>query len=257
MSIPTNVLKDALGVLSATEFRVFVAICAQSQPWNNGTAKMTRSVIREYHLGSTRVVTSALRKLLASDFIRRTRRSRQQVCAMYAVRHVPLNQHALCKEGVSATTWEALVEESSATNRGSAGVRPHGTRCCDHRGRTEPENVSSARPQGNRNPPFSTTSARPLGTQSKNLPPPTANKQRAAGVSTEVLMAPARLSDGGTPAVQQPVPTPSPQPDNTAAIRQLLEVGHSPGDIVRVLSGRGVTWDDVAAITATRHHPHP
>jgi hypothetical protein len=170
MSVPYDVLKRAHGVLTAPELRVFICLCAQSQPWSNGTAKLTRGVMAEYHLGSYRVVASATRKLLDNGFIHRTRNHRQHVCAMFAMRHLPVNVDALAKEGVSATNGEALDGESSATNSGSAAVLPTGKRYRYHIGSTEPVTPPSVLPMGKRKGTFSTVSVLPMGKQSKNLP---------------------------------------------------------------------------------------
>jgi hypothetical protein len=58
----------------------------------------------------------------------------------------------------------------------------------------------------------------------------------------------------GWPVEPRPEPKrdpkpPKSKPDNSEAIHQLLELGECPGDIVRVLSGRGVTLADVLALT--------
>jgi hypothetical protein len=182
-AIPIDVLKRASRALSAPELRVWVCLCAQSQPWSNGTANLTRSVIKEFSLGSTRNVTSAIRALVSSGLVKQTRRARQHVCAMYAVTHMSLNPDAMAKHGISATTSEALKDESSETNRGTAGARPTGNGYCDHVGSAEPQNTPSARPQGNRNASFSTIPARPQGTQSKNLPSTTGDSGAANGVT--------------------------------------------------------------------------
>jgi hypothetical protein len=180
--IPVDGIKFAASILTAPEFRVWVCLCAQSQQWSNGTANLTRPVIREYHLGSTRTVTQAIRKLIESGLIVQTRKHRQHVCAMFGVTHLPANLDAMEKQGVSATTWEALKFKSSATNSGTAAARPHGKRYCDHIGSAEPLNGPPARPHGNRKGAFSGIPARPQGTQSKNPPSATATESGGEGV---------------------------------------------------------------------------
>lgn len=182
VAIPADTLKQSLAILTAGEFRVFICLCAQSQPWSNGTAYLTKSVIREYRLGSTRTVTAATAKLIEAELIRRTRRARQHVAARYGVTHLPLNLDAMAKQGFSGTTSEALDDESSDSHSGSAAARPHRKRYRDHIGSAEPLNGSSAEPHRKRKPPFSTISAEPQGKRSKTLPSPTADSTATEGV---------------------------------------------------------------------------
>ena len=182
VAVPMDTLKQALSILSSSEFRVFICLCAQSQPWANGTACLTKSVIRDYRLGSTRNVTAALRRLIGAGMVRRTRRPRQHVAARYGMTHLPLNLDAMAKLGFSATTGEPLDDAASDSDSGSAAARPQWKRLRDHMGSAEPLNGTPARPQGNRNGAFSGISARPHGKQSKNLPSATAMESGPEGV---------------------------------------------------------------------------
>jgi hypothetical protein len=179
VAVPIDTLKQALHLLKPSEFRTFVALAAQSQPWSNGTACVTLSVIREYRLGSTRSVTSAIRKLVEAGMIRQTRRPRQHIAARYGMTHLPLNEDAMAKMGFSATTLEALDEHSSNSDSSLAAARPRGKRYRDHVGSAEPPEPGPARPRGKRTGPFSWVSARPRGTRSKTLPGTTAEKGAA------------------------------------------------------------------------------
>lgn len=122
--IPVNVSKAVLAALSAPEFRVWFALCMQCQHWSNGTGKLCRRVIREFHLGSQRTVTAATKKLIACKQIIMTRAARQRRCALYGVTFLPLNNDAMAKEGLSdAEIQRALHLHSKAhsdSNRGSA-----------------------------------------------------------------------------------------------------------------------------------------
>jgi hypothetical protein len=212
--IPVDLVKRAAGLLSAPEFRVWICLCAQSQLWSNGTANLTRSVIREFHLGSTRVVTSSIRKLIDAGLAKRTRPARQHVCAMFAVTHLPLNRDAMAKQGINVTTWEALESESSETNSGSAVARPMGKRYCDRMGSAEPPHTASARPQGNRNPPFSTLSARPQGNTSKTLPSGTEQTSVPDSAAAVPPSAPDSVSESDSSVV--PIRARSPKRANRA-----------------------------------------
>lgn len=121
--IPAVTAKQVLGVLSAPGFRVWFALCMQNQHWSNGTGKLCRSVIREFHLGSQRAVTAATKTLLERNYIVRTRSARQRVCALYGVTHLPLNLDALSKAGLTEsqirTVQARFAEIVCATNRGS------------------------------------------------------------------------------------------------------------------------------------------
>jgi hypothetical protein len=96
-SIPVDKLKEAAALLSACELRVWLAVCAQSQPWSNGTAKLCRSVVKEFHLGSWTTVSAATDKLIEAKLIVRTRKFRPRHCALYGVTHMPLNYDAMEK----------------------------------------------------------------------------------------------------------------------------------------------------------------
>ena len=168
--IPIKELKESLGALSCPEFRVWIALCAQSQPWSNGTAKLTLSVIREFHLGSKRNVSNATRKLIELGLVKRTRTARQRVCALYAVKHLPINADALAKEGVNARA--ALYGESGLavpTEEPQVAV-PQRNRNRYHIGTAKPPSDPLAVPRGNRIHPFSTVLAVPQENTSKNLP---------------------------------------------------------------------------------------
>lgn len=112
--IPVLVLKDAMSKLSAPELRVWLALCAQSQHWSNGTAKLCRSVVSEFHLGSWTTVTAATKALLAHGFIVRTRKARPRHCALYGVRHIDLNHAAMAKENAGELATDSC-SESHAT----------------------------------------------------------------------------------------------------------------------------------------------
>lgn len=122
--IPVSVSKAVLADLSAPEFRVWFALCMQCQHWSNGTGKLCRQVIREFHLGSQRTVTAASKKLIAGKWIIMTRAARQRRCALYGVTFLPLNNDAMAKEGLSDTEIQRVLhvygELRSASKRGSA-----------------------------------------------------------------------------------------------------------------------------------------
>src|SRR5690349_19334800 len=161
--IPVAQSKLILSVLSAPEFRVWFALCLQCQHWSNGTGKLCRSVIREFHLGSQRVVTSATKTLIAEGHIVKTRNARQRVCALYGVTHLPLNADALRDEGLKDEQVRAVLSRFavvSATNRGSANSAttleaPNSRN--DNRGSANPLITPLALPQGKRIDPFSTS----------------------------------------------------------------------------------------------------
>jgi hypothetical protein len=174
--LPVEAAKAASCASTAPEFRVYVCIAAQCQPWSNGTAMLVRPVIKEWKLGSFRTVASAVRKLLAAGLIVRTRKATQHKAALYGVTHLPLNLDALAKAGVSATTWEALEGASSATNSGSTAALPHGKRYRYQRGSAEGAKQATVLPHGKRWTGFSGVPALPHGNTSKNLPATTAEK---------------------------------------------------------------------------------
>jgi hypothetical protein len=185
--IPIKELKESLGALSCPEFRVWIALCAQSQRWCNGTAKLTLSVIREFHLGSKRNVSDATRKLIELGLVKRTRTARQRVCALYGVTHLALNADALAKEGVNIRT--ALYGNSGgddpvAVPTGEPLVAvPHRNRNRYHVGTAKAPSDPLAVPQGNRIGPFPSVLAVPQGNTSKNMPSATdqlGNTSRAA-----------------------------------------------------------------------------
>jgi hypothetical protein len=175
--IPVVPAKAVLSKLSATEFRVWFALCLQCQHWSNGTGKLCRSVIREFHLGSQRVVTAATKKLIDQGHIVKTRYARQRVCALYGVTHLPLNADALSSEGLDGEQIRATLrrfgECVSATNRGSANSATTSEALnskTDIRGSAKPIEPPLVLPQGKRIEPFSPCLALPQGNTSKNLP---------------------------------------------------------------------------------------
>jgi DNA-binding MarR family transcriptional regulator len=159
--IPVVIAKEALGILSAPEFRVWFALCSQNQHWANGTGKLCRSVIREFHLGSQRVVTAATKTLLERNYIVRTRSARQRVCALYGVTHEALNTDAMAKAGFSEPEIRAVLTRFaaivSATNRGSANSATNAEALNDKndiRGSAKPLKGPLALPTGKRISPF-------------------------------------------------------------------------------------------------------
>lgn len=177
--IPVALSKNILAELSATEFRVWFALCLQNQHWSNGTGKLCRSVIREFHLGSQRVVTAATKKLLDLKFVVRTRTARQRVCALYGVTHLPLNTDALSKAGLSTSQIHFALRQAGIiacdSNRGSANgaTTPEAPNVKnDNRGSAKPLDRALVLPQGNRIDPFSPSSALPQGNTSKKSPCP-------------------------------------------------------------------------------------
>jgi hypothetical protein len=175
--IPVEVSKAILAELSAPELRVWFCLCLQCQHWSNGTGKLCRSVIREFHLGSQRVVTAAIRKLIENGHVVRTRKARQRVCALYGVTHLPLNADAMAKEGLGDAEVRSVLRRDSEcvsdSNRGSADSAPTSEALkvkTDIRGSANPPEVPLALPQGKRIGPISTPLALPQGNTSKNLP---------------------------------------------------------------------------------------
>ncbi len=155
--IPVALAKSVLHVLTAPEFRVWIALCLQNQHWSNGTGKLCRSVIREFHLGSQRSVTAATRKLIELKFIIRTRVSRQRVCALYGVTHLALNTDALAKAGLTQSQIHSVIREAGLiacdSNRGSTSTATevdalNGRN--DNRGSAKPSIEPLVRPHGNR-----------------------------------------------------------------------------------------------------------
>jgi len=177
--IPLSLAKSVMGVLSAPELRIWIALCLQNQHWSNGTGKLCRTVIREFHLGSQRTVTAATKKLLEQKYIIRTRRARQRVCALYGVSHLPLNTDALSKAGLSEPQIHAALRQAGAiacdSNRGSAGgaiTAEAPTDGNDNRGSAKPLDRPLVLPQRNRINTFSPSSALPQGNTSKKSPCP-------------------------------------------------------------------------------------
>lgn len=163
--IPVDVAKAVMAVLSAPELRVWLALCLQCQHWNNGTGKLCRSVIREYHLGSQRVVTAATRKLIEKGHIVRTRKARQRTCALYGVKHIELNHDAMEKAGA--------IDPLSDTNSGSANSATTSEALSDKTnisGSARPIETPLALPMRKRIGPFLAALALPQGNTSKNLP---------------------------------------------------------------------------------------
>ena len=177
--IPVVTAKQVMGALSAPEFRVWMALCLQNQQWSNGTGKLCRTVIREFHLGSQRVVTAATKTLIERKFIVRTRSARQRICALYGVTHLPLNTDALAKAGFTESEMRTVLrrfgETVCDTNRGSANSATNGealNRKNDNRGSAKPLEQPLVLPQGKRIEHFSTPLALPQGNTSKRYPCP-------------------------------------------------------------------------------------
>ena len=177
--IPVVPAKKVLADLSAPEFRVWFALCLQNQHWSNGTGKLCRSVIREFHLGSQRVVTAATKKLLELNYIVRTRSARQRVCALYGVTHLPLNLDALAKAGLTDNEIRTVQGRFAAiacdTNRGSANSATNAEALNsrnDNRGSAKPLEQPLVLPQGKRISPFLTDLALHRRNPSKRYPDP-------------------------------------------------------------------------------------
>jgi hypothetical protein len=177
--IPVVTAKNVLAALSAPEFRVWFALCLQNQHWSNGTGKLCRSVIREFHLGSQRVVTAATKALLEMKVIVRTRKARQRTCALYGVIHLPLSLGALAKAGLSDAEIRTVQNQFAAfvcdSNRGSANSATTGealTSKSDVRGSAKPLEQPLVRPQGKRIEYLSPPLALPQGNTSKRSPCP-------------------------------------------------------------------------------------
>lgn len=177
--IPVVTAKNVLGVLSATEFRVWFALCLQNQHWSNGTGKLCRTVIREFHLGSQRDVTAATKTLMAGKHIIRTRSARQRVCALYGVTHLPLNTDALAKAGFTDSEIRTVLrhfgEIVCASNSGSANSATKVeslNRKNDISGSAKPPERPLALPPGNHNEHFSPPLVLPRWNTSKKSPRP-------------------------------------------------------------------------------------
>jgi predicted transcriptional regulator len=135
-SIPIAVLKTAMAALTATELRVWLALCAQSQPWANGTAKLCRSVVSEFHLGSFTTVAAATKKLIAAGLIKRTRNSRPRHCALYGVTHLNLYSEAMAKQNATET---AELATDSCSNTLATAVVASTTSGCSELPRKHPD----------------------------------------------------------------------------------------------------------------------
>lgn len=114
-SIPVEHLKHAAAILSACELRVWLALCAQSQPWSNGTAKLCRTVVKEFSLGSWTTVSDAIPKLIEAKLIKRTRKARPRHCALYGVTHMPLNYDAMEKANAVEDSDQLATNSCSKT----------------------------------------------------------------------------------------------------------------------------------------------
>jgi hypothetical protein len=125
-SIPVDHLKQAAGILSACELRVWLALCAQSQPWNNGTAKLCRSVVKEFHLGSWTTVSAATEKMIEAKLIVRTRKFRPRHCALYGVTHMALNRDAMDKASAVEDAEQLAPDSCSKTLATGAVARTTG-----------------------------------------------------------------------------------------------------------------------------------
>jgi hypothetical protein len=177
--IPVVTAKGVLGVLSATEFRVWFALCLQNQHWSNGTGKLCRTVIREFHLGSQRDVTAATKTLIEHNYIVRTRAARQRVCALYGVIHLSLNLDALSKAGLTESEIRTVQSRFAAivcaSNSGSANSATKGEALNsrnDISGSAKPLEQPLVLPGGKHNKHFSPSLALPPRNTSKRYPGP-------------------------------------------------------------------------------------
>lgn len=125
-SIPVDKLKEAAALLSACELRIWLAICAQSQPWSNGTAKLCRTVVKEFSLGSWTTVSAATEKLIKAGLIVRTRKARPRHCALYGVTHLSLNHEALEKANAVEDADQLATDSCSKTLATGAVARDTG-----------------------------------------------------------------------------------------------------------------------------------
>jgi hypothetical protein len=187
--IPVGLSKSVLAELSAPEFRVWFALCLQCQHWSNGTGKLCRSVIREFHLGSQRVVTAATKLLIAGNYIVMTRAARQRRCALYGVTHLPLNTEAMAKEGIDETEIRATLKRFgdavSDSKRGSADgatTTEAQNDKNDNRGSANTPEQALALPKTHTSASKSPSLALPQGNTSKNLPSTGASEGRSVDV---------------------------------------------------------------------------
>ena len=174
-SIPVEKLKSAAGVLSACELRVWLALCAQSQPWSNGTAKLCRSVVTEFHLGSWTTVSAAIKKLIAAKLIVRTRRFRPRHCALYGVTHIALNQDAMAKENAVEDTDQLATDRCSKTL--ATGAVASATAGSSESGQSGPDSLQRLYRIKGETPPDSLQ----VLYQSKTLPHPSGIADAASG----------------------------------------------------------------------------
>jgi hypothetical protein len=207
--IPVQLAKELMGELSAPELRVWFALCLQCQHWSNGTAKLCRSVIREFHLGSQRVVTAATKLLLEQRHIVLTRKPVQRKCALYGITFLPLNTDAMAKEGLTEIEIRAALtrfgEALSDTKRGNANSAtnmeaPNDE--IDNRGSAKHSERPLALPKNRALASKSILLALPRGNPSKNLPPPSADSAvacegRAGGHELSAMPDDARADNGG------------------------------------------------------------
>jgi hypothetical protein len=220
VAIPIDMLKQVAGELSAPELRCWIALCAQSQPWSNGTAKLCRSVIKEFHLGSQRVVTAATKKLLDAGRIVQTRKAVQRKCALFGVKHLPLNYDAMAKEGVGEPI-------SSATNRGSANSATNEEALndeIDNRGSANSGKQPLALPKSRGYAPNSTPLALPQGNTSKSLPLRAADSSAASSPNP----APADLPKSGAPKIEKLM-----RLDRNLTDDQIAHISSEPIELVR------------------------
>lgn len=113
--IPTALIKLVCRQLEGSELRVFLALAEQSLHWNNGTAKLCRSVLKEYNLGSWTTVNSAVRKLIELNVIVCTRKPRPRHCALYGVKYLPLSRKKMAEE--NARDPAELATEAVASDK--------------------------------------------------------------------------------------------------------------------------------------------
>jgi hypothetical protein len=175
--IPVALAKEVLGKLSAPEFRVWMALCLQCQHWCNGTGKLCRSVIKEFHLGSQRVVTAATKQLIDAKHVVRTRDPKQRKCALYGITHLSLNTDEMAKEGLSdgdiraaLTRFGKAVSDSNSGSANSATKKEALNDEIDNRGSAKHSEPPLALPKSRGYASKSTSLALPQGNTSKNLP---------------------------------------------------------------------------------------
>lgn len=213
-----------MGNLSAPEFRVWIALCLQNQHWANGTGKLCRSVTKEFHLGSQRVVTAATKTLIKTKHIVQTRIAVQRKCALYGVTHLPLNTDKMAEEGLSDAEIQAAMrrrtEAVSDSNRGSASSDTTSEAQnveIDNRGSARPSNQPLALPKTGGFAPKSGSQRYHRGTRLRSLP-----------------SAPA-IPGSASPSKSESAHPPSPAPIHESSPRQVRIAGPLVDDRIRKL----------------------